>query len=357
MYALKGRNRIRNAVLVAGVATALACGGGGGGGGLGSGYSVSTLVQTGEVPSQIRFVPDGRLFFTELHSGKIRIVQNGTLLATEFATVPVATSGEQGLLGLAVDPDFANNGYIYVFHTTSGPLRQRVVRFTDVNNVGTNQAIILDNLPAANTHCGGRIGFGSDGKLYVTIGDVQDPANSQNDNSLAGKLLRYNSDGTIPADNPIAGNPLFSKGLRNSFGLAFHPTSGRPYVSENGPSCDDELNRIVLGGNFGWRPGVPCGDVDPNFIQPIKRINPVLAPTGICFYTGAEFPQFTGDLFMASYRDGGLRRFRVNDATGTIVEEELILTGRSGGVIDVTTGTDGGIYISDGTGIYKLFRN
>src|SRR5687767_9717631 len=134
MSIVKGKNRVRNAILLAGLASALACGGGGSGGGLGSNYGVSTLVQTSEVPSQIRFVPDGRLFFTELHSGKIRIVQNGVLLGTEFATVPVATSGEQGLLGLAVDPDFANNGYIYVFHTTSGPLRQRVVRFTDVNN-------------------------------------------------------------------------------------------------------------------------------------------------------------------------------------------------------------------------------
>lgn len=357
MLIVKGRNRLRNAILAGGFAAALACGGGGGGGGTGTGYSVIPLVLSNDFPSQIRFAPDGRLFYTELHTGKIRIVENGTLLGAEFATVPVATSGEQGLLGLAIDPDFANNGYIYVFHTTTGPLRQRVVRFTDVSNVGTNATVIIDNLPAGIIHCAGRIGFGSDGKLYVTVGDTGDPANSQDDNSLAGKLHRYNSDGSIPSDNPIAGNPLFAKGLRNSFGLAFHPTSGRPYVSENGPSCDDELNRMVAGGNFGWRPGIPCGDVDPNFIQPIKRFNPVIAPTGAAFYTGAGIPEFTGDLFVASYRDGALRRFRVDDSNGSILDEELILTGRSGGIIDVTTGTDGELYICDGNGIFRVYRS
>lgn len=358
MLVQKGRNQVRNAALSAGILAALACGGGGGGGFGGQGYVIDTFLQTPSFVSQIRFAPDGRLFYTELVTGNIRIVENGTLLPQAFANVPVATTGEQGLLGLALDPNFASNGFVYVFHTTTGPLRQRIVRFTDVNNVGTASTVLVDNLPANSIHCAGRIGFGSDGKLYATVGDVGDPANSQNDNSVAGKLLRYNPDGTIPGDNPIPGNPLFAKGLRNSFGLSFHPVSGRPYASENGPQCDDELNRFaVSGGNYGWRPGIPCGDTDPNYIQPIRRINPVIAPTGIAFYTGNDIPEFTGDLFMGSFNDGALRRFRIDDSNGSILEEQLIVSGRSGGVIDVTTGTDGRLYFSDGTGIYRVIRN
>ena len=358
MFVVKGRNQVRNVVLSAGVLAALACGGGGGGGGFGGqSYSVQTLFQSSDFISQIRFAPDGRLFFTELATGRIRIFENGTLLAQEFATVPIATAGEQGLLGLTFDPDFANNGFVYVFHTTTGPLRQRIVRFTDVNNIGTNPTVIVDNLPAGTNHCAGRIGFGMDGKLYATVGDVGDPANSQNDNTPAGKLLRYNSDGTIPLDNPIVGNPMYAKGLRNSFGLTFHPTSGTPYASENGPTCDDELNRFVIGGNYGWRPGIPCGDNDPNFIQAIRTFNPVIAPTGIAFYTGSDIPEFTGDLFMGSFNDGALRRFRIDDTTGNVLQEERIVTGRSGGVIDVTTGTNGRLYFSDGTGVYSVMKD
>jgi glucose/arabinose dehydrogenase len=347
--------RLQPYALAVGVASALACGGGGIGVGSGPAYSAAPVVFTTQNPTQIRFAPDGRLFYTELDTGNVRIVENGTLLATPFATLPVSTSGEQGLLGLAFDPDFANNGFVYVFHSHPGPTaRQRVVRFTDVNNVGTAETVIVDDLPVANNHCGGRIGFGQDGMLYVTLGDVQDPANSQDDNVLPGKLLRYEPDGDIPADNPIPGNPLYAKGLRNPFGLAFHPLSGRPYLSENGPNCDDELNRIAAGANYGWRPGYPCGDAQ--FTVPIRRFNPSIAPTGIAFYTGAELSEFTGDLFMGSFVDGAIRRLRIDDGNGAILEEEILLQNRVGGVFDVTTGSDGGLYFSDGTGIYRIVR-
>ncbi|HRK21475.1 MAG TPA: PQQ-dependent sugar dehydrogenase [Fimbriimonadaceae bacterium] len=333
----------------------LACGGGGGGAGGGStGYSVSTVVFLSNLATQIRFAPDGRIFFTELATGRIRIVQNGTVLPTEFATLPVGTSGEQGLLGLALDPNFAQNGFVYVFHTNPNPLKQRVVRYTDSNNVGTNETVIVDDLPVANRHVGGRIGFGQDGMLYVSIGDVLDPANSQDDNSLAGKILRYTPLGAIPGDNPNPASPVYAKGMRNSFGLAFHPTSGRPYTSENGPNCDDELNRIVAGGNYGWRPNYPCNDNDPNYIQPIVRYSEVIAPTGIAFYTGNDIPGFTGDLFVGSFNDGALRRYRIEDLNGSILASELILSGRPDGIIDVTTGSDGALYFCDGVGIHRV---
>lgn len=333
-----------------------ACGGSGGGGAGAGAYSVSRVIFLNERVTQIRFAPDGRIFFTELASGQVRVVQNGVLSPTVFATLPVGTAGEQGLLGLAFDPNFAQNGFVYVFHTNPNPLKQRIVRYTDVNGVGTNETVIVDDLPAADRHVGGRIGFGNDGMLYVSIGDCLAPDNSQDDQSLAGKLLRYTPNGGIPGDNPNPASPVFAKGMRNSFGLAFHPTSGRPYLSENGPNCDDELNRVLAGGNYGWRANYPCGDTNVNFIQPIQRFNPSIAPTGIAFYTGTDIPGFTGDLFMGSYNDGALRRFRIDDASGNVLATETILNDRPGGVIDVTTGTDGALYFCDEAGIYRVIQ-
>lgn len=342
----------------AGAITLLACGGGGGaGGGLNTGYSVVQVVSLPEFPTQIRFAPDGRIFVTELATGRVRIVENGVLSPTVFATLPVGTAGEQGLLGLALDPGFAQNGYVYVFHTNPNPLKQRVVRYTDVNGVGTDETIIVDDLPVGDRHVGGRIGFGADGMLYVSIGDILNPANSQDDNSLAGKLLRYTPTGQIPGDNPNPASPVFAKGMRNSFGLAFHPTSGRPYLSENGPSCDDELNRIIAGENYGWRPMYPCNDNSPLYVAPIERFNPSIAPTGIAFYTGNGIPDLTGDLFMGSFNDGALRRFRIDDTNGLVLDSEILVVNRPGGIIDVTTGSDGGLYFCDSTGIFRVLPN
>ncbi len=345
-----------NWIVGAGVLTALACGGAGGAGGSGSAYTISRVIFTANMASSLRFAPDGRIFFTELKTGKIRVVQGGNLLPGSFATLPIGTTNEQGLLGLALDPNFAVNKYVYVFYTQASPLKQRIVRFTDDNNVGTNMTTIVDDLPVADQHCGGRIGFGSDGKLYVTLGDVTDPANSQTDGVVAGKLLRYEPDGTPAAGNPIGGNPMYAKGLRNAFGLAFHLTSGRPYVTENGPSCDDEINRIVAGGNFGWRPNQPCNDNDPNFLLPIQKYSPCIAPTGATFYNGADFPEFAGDFFFGSFNDGAVRRLRIDDSNGAILQSEVIVQNRSGGVIDVTQGVDGGLYFCDSTGIYRITK-
>lgn len=354
-----GRFSVLQVVGAAGLLLALACGGGGNsGGGPVITYGVVPIVTGAEFPTQIRFAPDGRLFYTELNTGNVRIVENGNLLTTPFASVPTSTSGEQGLLGLAFDPDFASNHFVYIFHSHPSPLRQRVVRFTAATNVGTNETVIVDDLPVANNHCGGRIGFGTDGKLYVTLGDIVVPANSQDDNVLPGKLLRYNADGSIPADNPIPGNPMYAKGLRNPFGLTFHPSSGRPYVSENGPTCDDELNRIVAGGNYGWRPGYGCGDPHNGFIAPLRFFNPSIAPTGMAFYTGSQIGELQGLLLMGSFKDGALRAFDIDDSgTGSAGVRGTILSGRPGGVIDVTTGPDGFPYIADSTGIYRVVRN
>ena len=230
------------------------------------------------------------------------------------------------------------------------------MRFTEINGVGQNLTVILDQLPSAQIHNGGNIEFGRDGKLYLTMGENGNPANSQDTSVLPGKILRYNSDGSIPSDNPFgAANPAFAIGLRNSFDFTFHPQTGTIYASENGPNCDDELNRIVGGQNYGWRPNYPCGDTDPAFTAPLIRFTSSIAPTGVAFYTGSRFPQFTGSLFMTDFNTGRLRRFVVNEsAGGQVTTNEIVVDGGFGQLLDIVQGPEGFIYFSSTTAIMRI---
>jgi glucose/arabinose dehydrogenase len=318
---------------------------------------VDVFVPNAAFPSAVAFAPDGRLFYAELTTGNVRVVQSGQLLAQPWANLPVNTNGEQGLLSIAFDPAFATNGFVYFFHTHPNPLRNRVVRFTDAANQGTNLSVIVDNLPATQFHNGGRIKFGADGLLYVTVGDSTNPANSQDASSVSGKVLRYTATGSIPPANPIGGNPMYALGLRNSFGIAFHSQTGVPYLSDNGPTCDDKLHRIVANGNYGWRPNYPCGDTSTQFIAPLVRFNPVIAPTGMTFYTGNVFPEWRNHLFLASFNDAALRRFVVDEQrSGLVLEQQSVLTGMASNYLDVAVGTDGNLYVATNNSILRIQR-
>jgi len=318
-------------------------------------FRVETFLSNANFPVTMAFAPDGRLFYNELRTGQVRVVAGGVLQAQPFATLPVEIVGERGLLGLAFDPQFSSNRFVHVLHSDPSGV-QRVVRFTDSNGTGINPTVIIDNLPSAFNHNGGNIGFGPDGFLYVTIGDSTDPANAQDVDSFSGKLLRYNSNGTVVGTNPFgANNPAFNLGLRNSFDFTFHPQAGTVYASENGPNCDDEINRVTAGGNYGWRPNYPCGDTNPMFIAPLVRFTPPIAPTGITFYTGTVFPQFTGSLFMVDLNEGRVRRFVVNEAmAGQISSSEIVVDGGFGGLVDIVQGPEGFIYFSSTTAIHRI---
>jgi glucose/arabinose dehydrogenase len=318
---------------------------------------VETFVAGASFPVSLAFAADGRLFYTELQTGNIRVVQaNGQLQAQPFATVPVATAGEQGLLGLALDPGFATNRFVYVYHTHPSPRRHRIVRFTDSAGSGTNETVIVDNLPvnpnaSFPNHNGGRLAFGPDGRLFVTIGDVGDPANAQSSTTVAGKLLSYDAAGPLPVARVIA------QGLRNPFGLTFHRVTGTAYVTDNGPTCDDEVNRITQGGNYGWRPGYPCADTDPQYMQPLLRFTPPIAPTGMVFYAGSVFPEWRNHLLFTSYNDGALRRVVPDDLQqGLILEQQTVVNGGFGALLDVTVGPDGNLYVAAQSAILRIVR-
>lgn len=313
------------------------------------------------LPVSLTFAPDGRLFFVEVSKGQIRIVQDGVLRPEPFATLDVAKGQEHGLLGLTLDPSFADNGYVYAYYTTpkkSGkPDANRVVRLTDRNNVGQDLKVLIDEIPVdvKGAHNGGRLRFGPDGKLYVSTGAPGDGKNdAQKLDVLEGKILRLNPDGSIPSDNPFPGSPVFALGLRNPFGLDFHPKTGKLFVAENGPKGNDELDIVVAGGNYG-APDFAGKVGDPRFIDPIWDSGADrFGLSGLTFYTGSKLPEYQGDLFFCLWNNGVLRRVRLAgadyDQLGTI--EDLAVDCR----LDVANGPDGALYVAGFTRLYRLTR-
>jgi len=323
-----------------------------------------TFVPDANYPVAFAFAPDGRLFYNELKTGKVRIVRDGQLLADPFYQFKVAGQPETGLIGLALDPGFSTNHYVYVFYTSvpdgqdnggpNGP--NEVVRLTDVASKGTDPTPILIDLPSAPIHNSGTIRFGPDGKLYVSLGDNDEGSNAQDLGTLAGKILRVNPDGTIPGDNPFVGQTgkqgaIWSYGLRNAFSFDFDPVSHQLLATQNGPGDNDELDLIVKGGNSGWPPSgykYKAGVVDP-----IAVMNPPIGPTGMTFYTSDQVPDWKNDWFYCNYHQSQLRRVRLAaESRDRVVFEEVVKNGCS---LNVATGPDGALYYSGPKGIYRMY--
>ena len=232
--------------------------------------AISAIAQGLRIPWALDFLPDGALIFTE-RPGSVRLIDaRGKLVADPVLTLgDVAAIGEGGLLGIALHPRFSENNFVYLYYTArrgGEEIANRVVRYRLENNRLVAPSVILDDIPAAANHDGGRIAFGPDGMFYITTGDAGVQANAQNTGSLAGKILRLRDDGTVPDDNPFAGSPVWSYGHRNPQGLAWD-RSGRLWATEHGPSAKDEINLIERGKNYGWPLGsgenVPAGTVAP----------------------------------------------------------------------------------------------
>jgi len=303
-----------------------------------------------QVPWSLTFAPDGRLFFTE-RTGAVRVIQNGQLLPEPWAVLPAARLGEGGLLGLALDPQFATNGFVYLYYTyrdSQGEAWNRLSRLVERDGKGTEETVLLDRIPASGIHNGGRVKFGPDGKLYVTTGDAADRSLAQSLDSLAGKILRLNPDGSIPLDNPFPGSPVYSYGHRNPQGLAWHPVTGKLYATEHGPSAHDEVNIIEPGNNYGW-PNLSGQGGAPQFRDPIiESGGSTWAPSGATFYTGGRLlPDWQGSLFYAALRGSHLHRLALGGPDFSQVQEsEELFDGEFGRLRDVVQGPDGLLYFS-----------
>jgi glucose/arabinose dehydrogenase len=319
-----------------------------------------------QLPANLAFAPDGRLFLTEVARGWVRVIEHGSVLPEPFAVVDEATRRENGLLGLTLDPDFARNRYVYLYYSQSipdkaKPWRNRIVRFTDVASKGTDMQVVLDDLPIGDKkfnggHNGGRLAFGPDGKLYVTLGDTGLSESAQDPKLLTGKLLRFNPDGSVPDDNPFPGSPVYASGFRNAWGLAFHPLTGVPYVTENGGTHHDEVNRVRRGGNYGWPKiqGISKKDPkDPRFIDPLwDSYFERGGVAGLTFYTGDVFPQYKDDLLFCTFGTSRLIRLRLAGPDHDRVEQEELLSNQCN--LDVLTGPDGAIYFSGISNVQRL---
>jgi glucose/arabinose dehydrogenase len=291
------------------------------------------------------FAPDGRLFVTE-RPGRVRII---TAAGSELALTidGVLAQGEGGGLGLALDPAFGDNQWVYLYHTAaagSGSVN-RVVRYREVANRLVERVVLLDNIPAANIHDGGRIRFGPDGLLYITAGDAANMSLPQDLASLAGKILRLTRSGTVPPDNPF-GSPVYSWGHRNPQGLDWHPVTGELWASEHGATGNDEINVIRSGVNYGW-PRIEGAATMAGMETPIRSFSPAIAPSGASFYRGQRFPGFSNNLFVATLAGQHLMRLRTSGRQ--IVAQERLLDGRFGRLRDVVSGPDGFLYIATNT--------
>ncbi len=326
-------------------------------------------------PTVMDFAPDGRIFVAQ-QTGALRVIKNGALLAAPFISLTVNSSGERGLIGLAFDPDFLTNQYLYVYYTVpaSGvtPPFNRISRFTangDIAVPGSEQIILnLDPLSSATNHNGGALAFGPDGKLFVAVGDNALGSNAQNLNTYHGKLLRINKDGSAPADNPFfatgtteQSKRVWAYGLRNPYTFSIQPGTGKIFVNDVGQNAVEEINEATTGGrNFGW-PSAEGVSANSSFTNPVfSYAHTGAAPTG-CAITGGTFfnPQFTtypasyiGKYFFQDYCSNWIYSL---DLSGTPMAT-LFASNMGTTSLSLVTGPDGNLYyLSRGAqALYKI---
>lgn len=280
--------------------------------------------------SSMDTAPDGRIFLSLKNTGQIKIWKNGTILERPFATINDSyVSWEQGLLGIAVDPNFDDNHFVYLYYTADRGIDgivNRIVRFTDYNDVSTNKTVIFDNIPASRGyHSGGALAFGPDNKLYVTVGDATEHIYAQSISVPIGKILRINSDGSIPVDNPYPGSPIFTLGHRNLFGIAFDAIDNMSIATENGDAFYDEINLIKKGGNYGF-PTLQPANISPELsnssidVKPLRSFWRTVGPTQAIYYTGDQISILKNKFIFGTF-EGDIYAININKTNKSISEE------------------------------------
>ncbi|MDQ3991203.1 MAG: PQQ-dependent sugar dehydrogenase [Actinomycetota bacterium] len=314
-------------------------------------------------PASFAFSPNGRnVWYVERFSGAIRVHNRRTGRDRVWARIGnLATDGEQGLLGIALDPRWPRIRWVYVYYTKASPVQNRILRLRRRSD-GSIVRRRLASIPASSNHNGGVIHIGPDNRLYAVTGDAGSPSRSQDLSSRAGKVLRMRLNGRRPSDNPLPGLG-YSYGHRNSFGFTFDPRTRRLWETENGPSCDDEVNWVRAGRNFGWGPeSDTCGStgrttaVGPRPVRPSWVFNPVPAVTGAAFCQRCGLGRGVGGrLLIGTFNTGQIRRLRLNDRRSAIVSDRLLYD-HPRGVLSLVRHPGGSIYFSDMNGIYRLVR-
>ena len=314
-------------------------------------FQSTTLINSGlDGPSGFEIAPDGRIFILE-RTGKIKVYKNGQLLATPFADLPSAATGDRGLIGIAFDPEFHLNHYVY-FYYTGEDLLNKLVRFDATGDVATGSAFLLyeTKSPSELLHVGGSIRFGPDGKIYFAVGDNGKPINAQDLSNPHGKILRINKDGSVPTDNPFYGQAgklpeIWAYGMRNPWRFQFDSATGKLYGGDVGDYTWEEVNRIEKGGNYGW-PNAEGVCSNCPYINPIHAYNHdnlSSAVTGGPVYRGSNFPtSYQGSLFFGDYARGFIKRISLDAQGNSLGAFDFDLS--AGSVVDLKVGPDGALY-------------
>jgi len=317
----------------------------------------SVLASNLSQPWEILWGPDNFIWMTE-RGGKISRVDpvSGTVSLVHTVS-DIDARGEGGLLGMVLHPNFSSSPFVYVTYNynNAGNYLEKVVRFTYSAGKLSSPLTIIGNIPAANIHNGSRLVIVND-KLFISTGDAANTSLPQDNNFLNGKILRVNLDGSIPADNPVAGNAVWSRGHRNPQGLVY--ANGNLYSSEHGPDTDDEVNIIEKGRNYGWpdvrgfcnETGEATQCASKNVKEPIKAWTPTIAVSGMDYYNSDYIPQWKNSLLVATLKNTRLVQLQLDDTHSSVVDSKEFFNGQYGRMRDICVAPDGKVYICTGNG-------
>jgi glucose/arabinose dehydrogenase len=326
---------------------------------------VETVVSGLVTPWGLAFLPNGDWLVTE-RNGAVRLVRGGRLVEAPVATAVTAPTSEGGLLGIALHPDFEATRlfFLYVTARQGGREVNRVERWrlAPDGTTAERERVLLDGIPAATYHDGGRLRVGPDGMLYVGTGDARAPARSQDPRSLSGKILRL-TPGGVPADNPLPGSPAYVLGLRNTQGFDW-AADGTLWVTDHGPTGElgrrghDEVSVARPGANLGWPEIYGC-ETREGMATPAITWQDAAPPGGAAVYTGTAIPEWRGSLLIGTLRSEHLQRVVIED--GRVARHEVYLAGQFGRLREVVMGPDGHLYVTtsncDGRGVCEGARD